>query len=305
MTPRYLIIGASGFVGASLNSFLGPANALATYHSRPIAGGVAFNAAGMRLAESVLKHHKGLTHAFVLFGVTAIDACARDPQGTAGVNVASVRAVIDDLMAYGITPVFASSDAVFDGSRGMRTEEDTPHPVLTYGRHKVEIEEYLKNSGSRYTIARLSKVVSADPGTHSLLADWIERLESGSPIRCAHDQIMSPAYIDDVVTALIGLAQNNLAGIFNVCGPRPITRFEFLQTLVREIQHYRQIRPDITMCSIRDFPFAEARPLDTSMSPAKLYRALGLTFADMETVCRRVAMQRYGSSTRSEALSSR
>ena len=295
MAPRYLIIGASGFLGARLLSLLGPDNAVATYFNRPVAGGVFFDAVKMRLAGAVLKQHKGLTHAFIFHGITSIDACARDPQGTARVNVISMCAVIDDLFDHGIVPVFASSDAVFDGSRGMWTEEDTVNPVLTYGRHKVQVERYLQEKSSPWLVARLAKVAGSVIGHVDILSDWIDKLESGAEIRCARDQVFSPLGVDDAVEAMLSLAKGCHSGIFHVCGPRPVTRLELLQMLIEEIDKYRELRAQIIPCSIRDFKkFAEPRPFDTSMSPRKLYATLGRSFDDPREVCRKAAAARYG-----------
>lgn len=295
MARRYLIIGASGYVGARLFSILGPNHAVATYNKKPMAGGVAFDAVSMRLADTVLKQRNGLTHAFVLHGITNINACARDPQGAARVNVDSVCSVIDELIHHGIVPVFASSDAVFDGSRGMWTEEDRVNPILTYGRHKARIERHLQEKSCPWLVVRLAKVVSTETGHVDMLGDWMDKLESGAVIRCARDQVFSPADVDDVSRALIRLAEGGFSGVFNVCGPRPLTRLELLETLVSEARRYRDVAAQIISCSLRDFEFAEPRPLDTSMSPAKLYAALKTSFADMQNVCRRTVAKRYGS----------
>ena len=294
MAPRYLIVGASGFIGARLLSILGPDNAVVTYCSRPVAGGVVFNAVNMRLADTVLKQHDKLTHAFVFHGITKIDVCARDPQGTAQVNVVSVCKVIDDLIDHGIVPVFASSDAVFDGSRGMWTEEDSPNPILTYGRHKVQVERYLQEKSFPWLVARIAKVAGTVPGYVDILSDWMDKLELGAVIRCAHDQVFSPTDVDDAVEALLSLAEGGHSGIFHVCGPLPVTRLELLQMLIEEVQKYRELRAQIIPCSIRDFEFVEPRPFDTSMSPRKLYTTLGRSFDDPREVCRKAAAARYG-----------
>jgi dTDP-4-dehydrorhamnose reductase len=294
MAPRYLIIGASGFIGARLLSFLGPDNAVSTYFNRPVAGGEVFNAVNMRLADTVLKQHSGLTHAFVLHGITKIDACARDPQGTARVNVVSVCKVIDDLIDHGIMPVFASSDAVFDGSRGLWTEEDPVNPILTYGRHKAQVERYLQEKSSPWLVARIAKVAGAGLGHVDILSDWMDKLESGAEIHCARDQVFSPLGVDDAVSAMLRLAEGGHSGIFHVCGPRPVTRLQLLQMLVEEAGKYRELRARIIPCSIRDFEFAEPRPFDTSMSPGKLYATLGRSFDDPREVCRTAAAARFG-----------
>lgn len=294
MPPRYLIIGGSGFVGTRLYSFLGQSQAVATFNSRPVAGDVPFDATRERLSDSVLRRYRDLTHAFILHGVTNIDACARDPAGTERINVASIRTVIDELVDHGIKPVFASSDAVFDGSRGLWTEQDTANPILTYGRHKVAVEEYLMRGSFPYLVVRMSKVITTELGCGDILGDWMDRLERCLAIRCADDQIFSPVDINDVVDALIRLTEAGHSGFFHVCCPRPVSRLGLLQLLVDEIRRLRDLDPRIVPCSIRDFDFPEPRPLNTSMSPAKLYATLGRDFDDLSLVCRLAVTRRYG-----------
>lgn len=290
---RFLIVGASGYVGSHLRAALGREFSIATYNRTPISGGVHFDPVTMRLSGTILRGAHGLTHAFLLYGMSNIDECARNPELAHEINVGSLKRVIDDLVAAGVVPVFASSDAVFDGSRGMWTEEDAVNPVLTYGRHKARGEQYLNQKSCPWLIVRLAKVVSTAPGSVDMLGDWMTQLETGTPIRCAYDQVFSPVDVDDVVRALIRLSEGSFSGIYHVCGPEPVTRLELLKMLVDEVHKYRDVSAQIVPCSIRDFDFAEPRPLNTSMSPRKLYAGLGGGFDDMSVVCARAAAQRY------------
>ena len=301
MAPRYLIIGASGFVGRRLYSVLGPARAVATYYNRPFEGGVAYDGGKASLRDAVLKNRGPFSHAFILHGITNIDACARDPEGTARVNVVGTERIIDDLQAAGITPVFTSSDAVFDGSRGLWAEEDATHPVLTYGRQKIEVERYLQRAGTPWIIVRPGKVIGTVPEAGDMLSDWMDRLESGAAIRCAHDQVLTPVSIDDLIAALIALAEGGHTGLFHAGGPRPVRRDGLLQALADEIGRYRKITPRITRCSLNDFAFVEARPLDNSLSSRKLYRVIGREFEDYRATCRRLAQNRYAAGASSRA----
>ena len=295
MAPRYLIIGASGFVGKRLYSVLGPARAVATYYNRPIEGGIAYDGGKMSLRETVLKERGAFTHAFILHGITNIDTCARDPAGTGRVNVEGTQRIIDELLAAEITPVFTSSDAVFDGSRGLWTEADATHPILTYGRQKVEVERYLERLGVTSLVVRPGKVMGTMPGAEDMLSDWVDKLEAGAAIRCAHDQVLTPVAVDDLVAALIALAEGGHTGVFHAGGPRPVRRDELLQALVEEIGRHREITPRITRCSLRDLKLIEPRPLDNSLSSRKLYEVLGREFEDYRATCRRMAANRYDS----------
>ena len=292
--PRSLVIGASGFIGRHLYARLGRERAIASYCQHPIAGGVYFDASQMRLSEKFLQGNHGIASAFLLGGIGKLDDCARDPKGTARVNVDGIKRMIDDLETAGVKIIFTSSDAVFDGTRGQWTENDPPKPILTYGKQKVAVENYLIEKDSTWVIARLSKVVGSEPGVHNLIGEWLEDIEAGRTLKCARDQIFSPIAVEDVVTALIRLAEGPFTGIFNVCGPRSMSRLDLLNMLKNEIQHYKNIEVKIVPCSIKDFSFMEERPLDLSMSPQKLYSALGTTFEDMGSVCRRAAILQFG-----------
>jgi len=281
MAGRYLIIGTSGFISRRLWSALGSGQSVGTYHSRPVPGAVAFDATTMRLADAVLRKERGFTHAFILHGVTGIDECARDPRATAEVNVAGTKRVIDDLLDAGIVPVFASSDAVFEGSRGPWSEGDPTNPVLTYGRQKVEVERYLLAASPRALIVRPGKVVEP------VIDGWMSCLSAAAEIRCATDQVLSPVAVDDAVRALIRLAEGAHSGIFHVAGPRAMTRLELLQMLIAQRADWARAR--VVECSLRDFDFVEPRPLDCSMSADKLNRVLGGPLKDMEDVCRLAA----------------
>src|SRR5258707_15890905 len=94
---RYLIIGASGFIGSHLYSALGSDRAIATYNTRPIPGGIHFDPATMRLSETVLQDAPGLSHAFLLLAMSNIDECARNPELAYKINVESLQRVIDEL----------------------------------------------------------------------------------------------------------------------------------------------------------------------------------------------------------------
>lgn len=292
-SARFLIVGAAGFIGSHLYARLGHARALATYHRTPVAGGVYFDAKSMRISE-ILRNAPDITHAYLLHGYNKLDECARDPAGTAKINVEGTQQIIDELSAHGVKIIFTSSDAVFDGTRGSWTEADRPNPVLTYGRHKAAIEAYLAAKGGPWIVARLSKVVGSDRGEHSLFGDWVRHIDTSEPIRCAGDLVMTPIHVEDVVTALIELAEGDFCGIFNVCGTRSMTRLDLLNMFVAEVRKHKKVDVEVIPCSIRDFPSIEVRPLNQSMMPDKLFSTLGKPCEEMESVCRRIAAEIYG-----------
>jgi dTDP-4-dehydrorhamnose reductase len=281
---KFLVIGASGFVGREFLRAVGAERALGTFSSHPFPGAVHFDARTMRLADLGVPLGS-FSHGIILLANASIDGCARDPRSAWDLNVRAATGIVNDLQEAGVIPVFASSDAVFDGVTGGYTEASPLSPTLTYGRHKAAVEAYLQALPGPWIIARLSKTVAATSGIHSLIGEWLDDFRAGKPIKCARDQRFAPAAVADVVRALIALAERRLTGLYNCGGPDALSRLELLQNLVRQIRETQTFDPVISECSIRDLPFAEPRPLDTSLVSTKLYQALGSSFKRMDAVC--------------------
>lgn len=291
---RFLILGASGLLGRHLRERLGPSKSIATFHNHAIDGGVHFDAGRMRLRDTLLSGRHGIDTAFILYGVTALDDCARDPAGSARINVDSIVAAITDLMDAGIKPVFASSDAVFDGSRGAWRENDPTSPLLTYGSQKLEVERFLASRAGAWIVARLSKLVSGFAEPRNPLNEWIDQIENGESIRCATDLVFSPADVVEAADALVRLAEGASTGVFHVCGPEPLSRMDLFEKLAAAVAAHGgpQARP--IACRMTDLALFEPRPLDVSMDPSKLYAEIGKSFRTMQRVCMELAARRYG-----------
>jgi dTDP-4-dehydrorhamnose reductase len=125
---KLLIVGFSGYIGARIISRIGLQNVIATYRGNYVNGGVPFDVSMMRLADRFLRGSHGISHAMLLQRTTKIDRCAEAPVETAKVNVGSTIRAIDDLLNASVKPIFISSDAVFDGTQHLATEDDAVCP---------------------------------------------------------------------------------------------------------------------------------------------------------------------------------
>lgn len=299
--PDTLVFGASGFIGRRLSERLGPGRVVGTCSRAPIKGGIRFDGATDRLSD-VLPRGSGPTvrRAFLLHGITDLDVCARDPSGAARVNVAGMERLIGDLLDRGIAPIFTSTDAVFDGERGGYREEDEPFPIIEYGRQKRAVERLVLERGWPVLIVRLSKVVGTTPGTHSLFGEWSTAVEAGRPVLCATDQIFSPIALDDAVSILIDLAERGVTGIVHVAGPEARSRYD-LHALFREAS--TRIGRDVPPAeprSIRDFPFAEPRPRDTSLRIDRLISLASPRFTPLSALVDDIARSSPPPSSRND-----
>jgi dTDP-4-dehydrorhamnose reductase len=292
---RALVVGGSGFVGRAILSRLGPERGIGTRHAAAAPGLVRFDAVADRLSDLLSSLPSDITHVFVPFAVSNPEACAVDPERTRRVNVDGAIRLMQDAFSAGLTPVFVSTDYVHDGTRPLRNEDEPQAPATEYGRQKAAVERWLAARPEPWLIARLSKVVSGDTTRRSVLGEWINDLRNERPMRSATDQIFSPAFVDDVAGAMVRLAETGSNGIFHVAGPRPMSRHQLNRLLIDEIQAVDpRVAASVAACSLRDIPFLEQRPLDTSLSIEKLQAAIGWPFVPMADLCRAIARAEFG-----------
>jgi dTDP-4-dehydrorhamnose reductase len=292
---RALVIGGSGFVGRALLSQLGRDHGVGTWHSKPTAGLLQFDAVTGRLSELLSLLPNDVTHVFVPFGMINPEQCARDPAGTRIVNVDSSIRLMEDAFAADLVPIFLSSDYVYDGTRPLRTEDEPQAPNTEYGRQKAAVERWLQARQEPWLVTRLSKVVSGDTSVNGILGQWVNDIRNGNPMRSATDQIFSPAFVDDVAGAMIRLAETNLQGIYHLAGPEPISRYGLNRLLLDSIRAIdARVEASVESCSLRDIPFLEQRPLNTSLSVAKLQAAIAWPFVSMNDLCRAIARAEFG-----------
>jgi dTDP-4-dehydrorhamnose reductase len=288
MSGKILLVGSSGFVGERLAWRLGSEASIATYHTHPFAGGIHFDIATMRLADRFLTGRHAISHAVLLHGMNKIDHCARHPEETAKVNVAGTMKAIDDLLDAGVKPIYLSSDAVFDGSRGPWRDEDATCPILTYGRQKATVEQYLSTISSPWIVARLAKVVGDYKDPRNLLSEWLETISRHQIVRCASDQMLSPIDVNDVVDAIVFFIESTERGLFNICGSQVLSRYELLQMLLSFADGRIRRSAKIDVCSLSDIPLAEPRPKNCSMSNRKFLALSGMSTRPMEQLCERI-----------------
>lgn len=290
---KYLVVGGSGLLGRSLLRRLGNGGK-GTFAGNPFPGGIRFDAGRDKLRDLLVRLAEVPSHVFLLHGVVNPDGCARDPVGTAAINVAGMIGSIEAIWEAGAVPVYMSTDYVFDGRTGMRTEDEPTCASTEYGRQKATVEGWLQRSNKPFLIARSSKIISGELGTHSVLGQLVGDFKTGKPARVAQDQIFTPMHVDDTVEALLHLVVTGQTGLFNVCGTEAISRYDLTMLMKQEIQ---KIAPhfeiNVSACRLAEIPFLETRPLNTSISNAKLRSVLERPFQTLQQICADIAAQHF------------
>lgn len=282
---KILVLGASGFIGSALAERLGSEKCIGTYNSS--------GKANERIRFNVLKDSlssidiSAISHAVVLFGMTNPDQCANNPELSEAVNIRGIKRIVDDLGERQIPFVFASTEVVFDGLKGAYVEGDLPNPILSYGRQKYAVEQYIAERWPFGASIRVAKVYGTRSGDKSLLDNWCQQIWRGEEVRCAADFVSSVVHVDDVVNAILAILSRGLSGIYHVGGPRGVSRYNLFLTLLEAVKvRHRLPAIRVVPCSIDDFDTVEKRPKNISLQSNKLVEDTGITLRSFEDGCR-------------------
>lgn len=282
-SDRVLVLGGSCAIGRALKQRLG-ARAVATHRGKGPEDWPRFDAL-TDTPDPLLDRFGPFRHAVVLFAESNPDRCAKEPEAARHLNVERTVEIIDRLLARGVTPVFTSTESVFDGRKGAYVETDAPNPLMTYGKLKREVERHLE--GKPALVVRLSRVVGTTPGDRTMFTGWIGDIAAGKTIRVAADNRFAPIHVDDVAEGLVRLMDRGQTGLFHLGNPESAGRLEMLEMLLAAWRRSgRDFIGRIEPCRFSDFPTLEPRPLDSTIVPAKLIAATGLEIRSIEAICR-------------------
>ena len=169
--------------------------------------------------------------------------------------------------------IFVSTDFVFDGTRGMYTEEDVTAPVNFYGKTKAEAEEAVKEYEHGWAIAR-TVLVYGKPlaGRTNILRIVKEKLEKGEEYSVVDDQVRTPTYVEDLAAGIIAIAEKRAHGIYHLSGTDILTPYQMACMAADYLGLNKSLLKKVTAA---DFSQSAVRPLKTGFIIDKAKDQLG------------------------------
>ena len=189
-----------------------------------------------------------------------------------GINLWGTQRMLDRFYALGTHTLWFSTEHIFSGRDGLapHTEEALSCPVFAYGRHKAEIECYIRENMPEMLIYRLSQNIDVHPVGIQILSEVYERQKTERHFRSIKGQIISPTYIGDTAKWSIEGLRRHLSGIYHCANPEYMQRADFVRRFLKALGS----EATVEAVPVEYFNFKEGRPLDTRMSIAKLQKAI-------------------------------
>ncbi len=189
----------------------------------------------------------------------------------AGINLAGICS------DFQIPFAFTSTDLVFDGKKGMYTEEDEKNPLSIYGEQKAIAEDGILNIYADAAVFRLPVMFGYPSATvANYIYKFINQLKSNQTATLFTDEYRSVAGARSISGGLLQLL-GKTSGIIHLAGPERLSRYQFGLQVVNAFKLNADL---IKACSQKDIVSMALRPADVSLNTKK---AIDLGFAPLHT----------------------
>jgi UDP-4-amino-4,6-dideoxy-N-acetyl-beta-L-altrosamine transaminase/dTDP-4-dehydrorhamnose reductase len=272
---KLLITGVSGLLGNNLAwHFARTSDVLGLYNGHPVViPGIRTERCDLLDEKACDRMIEGFRPDVVIHcaSLANVDQCESDPELSERLNVTCTRRIAAGLEGSGTHLIYISTDSVYEGTRGLYSEEDAPRPLNVYGRTKWEGEKpVLSRTGGLVLRTNLFGWNIQDKQS---LGEWIlGELQAGRPISGFRDAIFSTVYTMELARIIDVAIRQKLTGLYNCGSSDSCSKYEFALKIADRFGFDRSI---VRPISIDDFQFRARRGKNLSLATAKLEAALG------------------------------
>ncbi|HTP08754.1 MAG TPA: NAD(P)-dependent oxidoreductase, partial [Anaerolineae bacterium] len=145
--------------------------------------------------------------------MTDVDGAARNPDLAYRVNALGTRNVAVASEAIGASLLAISTNEVFDGAmHEPYLEFDPTHPINPYAKSKLAAEIFVRDLTTRFYIVRTAWLYGL--GGNNFVKKMIKLADTNGKLRVVTDEVSSPTYTEDLITAIEQLMITDAYGIY-------------------------------------------------------------------------------------------
>ena len=222
---KILILGASGLIGEELFYFLKNKgfDVIGTYRNNPKKNLFKLDINNKKINKEVFNK---ISYVIICQNsFKKLDDYELNWKISKKTDLISLSSFLIKIKKNKITPIFFSSDAVFDGSKGNYKENDKLKPVNKYGYLKVKMEDFIRRNFSKYMILRFSKIFSNDLKKKDFMNDMIYKILNNHSAKFAEDEFFSPIYLKDLKNYIYKLIKKEFIGTIHLSSVKKISRY--------------------------------------------------------------------------------
>lgn len=162
---------------------------------------------------------------------TDVDGCESHIKLAHSVNGVGTKNVASVCNKLGSKMVYISTDYVFDGTKsGAYSEEDPTCPINTYGRSKLEGEQWVRTLVGEFAIVRTAWLFGR--GGKNFAKTILKLAREKGTVSVVHDQVGSPTYTVDLSQAIFILVEKGAKGIYHITNGGTCSWYEYAQEIL-------------------------------------------------------------------------
>ena len=172
-----------------------------------------------------------------LAALSDIDYCEAHKDIAEKINTGVTEMLVDFCKSSGCRLIYFSSDSVFNGKKGLYTEDDAPEPLHFYGKTKVASENIIKKNLDNWVIIRPSLIMGLpvfDEG-NSFLWRMIKSLKKGEQVAFPKSETRSPADVITLSRSVLELAMASYNGYLHISSNDVLTRYDMAKRIAARL----------------------------------------------------------------------
>ena len=198
---------------------------------------------------------------------TDVDGCEIHKDLAWKVNAEATKHVAIASTNINAHQTYISTDYIFDGEKGLYTEEDQPNPISYYGYTKLKGEEFIKKHSQEWCIARTSVIYGWGPKHKLNFATWIiNNLKQQKEVKILTDQYVSPTLNTNLAKMLLEITERKITGALHTAGATPVSRHEFALKLAEVFNLNMDL---VKPARMNEMPWRAKRPRNSSLNVSK------------------------------------
>ena len=268
-TQKLLVTGASGLLGnwtvklSERDNLVTPTDVIEPTHPNAVKADIT-DSEEVRLLFRKVKPDTVIHTA----SETNVDRCETEKERAWKVNVEGTRNIAEGCRESGAKIVCISTDYVFDGEKGLYTEEDAPNPIDFYGLTKLEGERQVMRRCKNWAVLRTSVLYGRHPSKQDFATWVINKLKQHQEITVVDDHFNTPTLAENLAAMALEVAAHDLQGVFHTSGCERISRCDFAKRIAEVFELDSGLVKPIKMSELK--AWIAKRPKDSSLNTAKI-----------------------------------
>jgi dTDP-4-dehydrorhamnose reductase len=282
LKPRYLVFGASGFLGSRIFEVLsGSYDTFGTFHNARMPQSDKMRKVNLSKEEEMLSVIQKIkpSHIINCTGLTNVEKCELLPEASWKLNSEIPFRLAKFSANLNIRFIHISTDHFGSPKSTPRSELDPSYGINQYGFTKIMAEKLVLSGNSQSLVLRTNFFGLKNGKSESLLNFAMSRIQNGIQIDGFDDVIFSPVGIAQICRFLTTQNIANATGILNFASDEPISKYDFMRLVAKAMG-----RPeaDISRSSIESSNLTVKRPNYLALNPTRLHQELDFALPGIE-----------------------